>query len=119
LINQRTGVIDKTVAKYWDEHYDLLHYMQRNWATLGPRLVDKLRIYVGDMDTYQLDKGVVLMEQWMKTTTNPHYEAFFMYGDRKPHCWSGPVSQTERLKEMAQFIQRKAPTGAATNWWRY
>jgi putative esterase len=119
LVDQRTGVIDKAVAKYWDDHYDLLHYMQRNWATLGPKLVDKLRVYVGDMDTYQLDKGVVLMQQWMKTTTAPHYEGFFMYGDRKPHCWSGPVSQTERLKEMAQFIVRKSPEGATTAWWTY
>jgi Putative esterase len=119
LIDQRSGVIDKDVATYWDSHYDLLHYMQRNWATLGPKLVDKLYVYVGDMDTYQLDKGVVLMQQWMKTTTNPHYEAFFMYGDRKPHCWSGPVSQTERLKEMAQFLLRHSPTGPPAGWWHY
>ncbi len=119
LINQLTGAIDKEVANYWKENYDLLYYMQRNWPTLGPKLVDKLHIYVGDMDTYQLDKGVVLMEQWMKTTTNPHYPGFFMYGDRKPHCWSGPVNQSERLKEMAQFILRKKPEGATTPWWRY
>jgi hypothetical protein len=119
LINQRTGVIDKTVANYWKEHYDLLHYMQRNWPTLGPKIVNKLHVYVGDMDTYQLDRGVLLMEAWMKTTTNPHYPGFFMYGDRKPHCWSGPVSQSERLKEMAQYILRKKPEGAATAWWTY
>ena len=28
----------------------------------------------------------------MKTTEDPHYEGFFMYGDDKPHCWSGPVT---------------------------
>jgi hypothetical protein len=71
---------------------------------------------VGDMDTHQLDKGVVLLDQWMKTTTNPHYPGFFMYGDRKPHCWSGPVTQSERLKEMAQFVMRKKPAGATTPW---
>ncbi len=119
LIDPRTGVIDRGVANYWKEHYDLLAYMQRNWATLGPKLVDKLYIYVGDMDTYQLDKGVVLLDQWMKTTTEPHYPGFFMYGDRKPHCWSGPVSQAERMKEMAQFVLRKKPAGATTPWWKY
>jgi len=119
LINQLTGEIDKDVAAYWREHYDLLHYMQRNWPTLGPKIVDKLHVYTGDMDTYQLDKAVVLMDQWMKTTTNPHYPGFFMYGDRKPHCWSGPVSQAERLREMAQFILRKKPEGTTTPWWEY
>jgi hypothetical protein len=119
LINQLTGAIDKDVAAYWRDHYDLLHYMQRNWATLGPKIVDKLHVYTGDMDTYQLDKAVVLMDEWMKTTTDPHYPGFFMYGDRKPHCWSGPVSQAERLREMAQFILRKKPEGTTTPWWKY
>ena len=40
-----------------------------------------------------------------------------MYGNNKPHCWSGPVSSSERLKEIAQFIQRKRPEGATTSWW--
>jgi hypothetical protein len=44
---------------------------------------------------------------------------FFMYGDNKPHCWSGPVTTAERLKEMAQLVQRKRPAGATTPWWTY
>ena len=55
----------------------------------------------------------------MKTTQNPHYEASFLYGWRKPHCWSGPGMPAERLKEMAQHIKRHAPEGVQTNWWRY
>jgi hypothetical protein len=119
LIDQHTGVIDTSVAQYWKDNYDLLYYMQKNWTTLGPKIIDKLHIYVGDMDTYQLDKGVVLMEQWMRTTTNPHYQGFFLYGDRKPHCWSGPESQPERLKQMAAYIMSKKPDGATTPWWKY
>jgi hypothetical protein len=42
-----------------------------------------------------------------------------MYGNGKPHCWSGPVSSWERLKEMAQLIVRKKPDGANTPWWTY
>jgi hypothetical protein len=42
-----------------------------------------------------------------------------MYGNNKPHCWSGPVSPADRLKEIAQFIQRKRPEGATTSWWTY
>ena len=36
LVDSRTGAIDKSVAQYWKEHYDLLYYLQRNWATVGP-----------------------------------------------------------------------------------
>ena len=119
LFDKRTGVMNAEVAQYWKENYDLLYFMQKNWSTLGPKLVDKLHIYTGDMDTFYLDKGVVLMEEWMKSTERPHYEGFFLYGDRKPHCWIGPVTQAERLKEIAQFVARKKPEGATTPWWRH
>jgi len=117
--NKRTGEIDSTVVQYWKEHYDLMYYLQKNWTTVGPKLVDQLHIYVGDMDTYYLNNGVVELEQWMKTTQNPHYEASFLYGWRKPHCWSGPGTSAEKLKEMAQHIKRHAPDGVQTTWWRY
>jgi hypothetical protein len=29
------------------------------------------------------------------------------------------VSPAERLKEIAQFVQRKRPEGATTSWWQY
>ena len=119
LFDKRTGVINKQVAQYWREHYDLLYYLQRNWPMVGPKLVDKLYFYTGDVDTYYLNNSTRELENWMKQTTNPHYEGFFMYGNNKPHCWSGPVSSSERLKEIAQFIQRKRPEGATTSWWTY
>jgi hypothetical protein len=119
LFDKRTGVINKDVATYWKEHYDLLYHLQKNWSTIGTKLVDKLFFYTGDVDTYYLNNSTKELENWMKTTTNPHYEGFFMYGDNKPHCWSGPVSPAERLKEIAQFIQRKRPEGATTSWWAY
>ena len=119
LIDPRTGAIDKEVAAYWRENYDLLYVMQKNWATLGPKIAGKIHIYTGDMDTYQLDKGVVLMDQWMKTTSNPHDEGFFLYGDRKPHCWAGPETQAERLGQMAAHIMAHRPEGATTPWWTY
>jgi hypothetical protein len=107
------------VVEYWKNNYDILYYLQKNWGTVGPKLADQLHIYVGDMDTYYLNNGVVELEAWMRTTQNPHYEGSFMYGWRKPHCWSGPVGPAERLKEMAQHIKRHTPDGVQTEWWRY
>lgn len=119
LFDKRTGVINPNVAEYWRDRYDLLEYLKANWTTVGPKLVDKLRIYTGDVDTYYLDNAVRDLEKWMRTTENPHYEGYFLYGDQKPHCWSGPGTQVDRLKEMAQHIMRKKPDGANTGWWRY
>jgi hypothetical protein len=119
LFDKRTGIIDPSVAQYWKEHYDLKHYLERNWSTVGPKLVDKLFFYTGTMDTYLLNNSTSELERWMRTTENPHYEGFFMYGDRKPHCWSGPVSSQERLKEMAQHVMRHAPDGTTFPWWQF
>jgi Putative esterase len=119
LFNKRTGEINKKVAKYWKENYDLRYHLEKNWPTLGPKLIDKLYFYTGDVDTYYLNNSTRELELWMKKTENPHYSGFFMYGDNKPHCWSGPVTPAERLKEMAQLIQRKRPEGTTTPWWTY
>ena len=39
--DKKTGVIDKEVAAYWRENYDLRHIMERDWQTLGPKLQGK------------------------------------------------------------------------------
>ena len=119
LFDKRTGEINSAVAEYWRDNYDLLHYLRQNWAEIGQKLVDKLHIYTGTMDNFYLNNSTRDLELWMKTTENPHYEGFFMYGDGKGHCFSGPVTQAARLREMAQFIMRKKPDGATTPWWRY
>jgi hypothetical protein len=55
----------------------------------------------------------------MKTTQNPHYEGFFMYGDGKPHCWQGPGVPTDRVKDMATHAVAHKPADATTPWWKY
>ena len=118
-VNSRTGEIDHSVTDYWRENYDLLYYLQRNWTTVGPKLVDKMHIYVGNMDSFFLDRATRELEAWMKTTQNPHYEGTFVYGDQKPHCWSGPGTNGDRLREMAEYGLRKMPAGTTTPWWKY
>ena len=119
LFDKRTGVIDPSVAQYWKENYDLRYHLEKNWSTLGPKLIDKLFFYTGTADTYFLNNSTRELQEWMRTTKDPHYEGFFMYGEGKPHCWSGPLTPAERLKEMAQHIMRHAPDGTTFPWWRF
>jgi hypothetical protein len=119
LFDKRTGVIDRKVAEYWRDHYDLLEYLKRNWSTVGPKLVGKVHVYTGAMDNFFLNNSTKELEQWMKTTQNPHYEGFFLYGDGKGHCWQGPETMAERLKQMAAHIARHKPEGMTTPWWQY
>ncbi|MCC7033477.1 MAG: hypothetical protein IT179_11660 [Acidobacteria bacterium] len=119
LFDKRTGAIDRSVAAYWRDHYDLLEHLKRNWSTVGPKLVDKVHVYTGTMDNFFLNNSTKDLELWMRTTENPHYEGFFLYGDGKGHCWQGPESTPERLKQMAAHIARRKPEGMTTPWWRY
>jgi hypothetical protein len=113
-----TGVIDHKVAEYWREHYDLRYILQRDWATLGPKLRDKLHIYVGTMDTWHLNNAVYLMEDFLKSTTNPPADAVVEYGERQPHCWSGHDTPYW-FKSFETRILQSAPAGADLTSWRY
>ena len=117
LFDKLTGEINPTVAEHWRDYYDLLYYLQTNWETVGPDLVDKIRIYVGSMDNFYLNNAVLELEAWMKTSREPQDPGFFLYGEGQGHCWRGPVSTAERLQEMARYIQRKTPAGTPTPWW--
>ena len=117
--NKRTGEIDANVAQYWKDHFDLLEYLKRNWATVGPKLVDKLHIYIGTIDTYQLNVAVRELDEWMKTTENPHYEGFFEYGVGEPHCYTGRLTPARRVVEIADFISAKRPYMTAAPWWTH
>jgi hypothetical protein len=115
-----TGVIDREVAHYMrDNGYDLSHYIQTNWPTIGPDLVGKLHIAVGDMDNYYLNGAVYLLEDFLEGTKDPYYAGSFTYGRPKQgHFWQ-PWTHAELLRIMADHITRHAPAGEDTSSWKY
>lgn len=126
--DKRTGVIDSTVAAYWREHYDLSHILQRDWATLGPQLRGKLRIYVGDMDNYYLNNAVYEVERFLKRA-DPPADAVVDYGDRDEHCWNGDQTRSNAYSRLrypqmvlpwaVERMLMTAPAGADLRSWRY
>ena len=72
LWDKETGEIDPEVATYWKENFDLRHILERDWATLGPKLEGKLHIYAGLMDNYYLNNAVYLAEEFLESTSNPY-----------------------------------------------
>ena len=66
LWDKKTGVIDKTVAEAWKKHYDLRHILETNWTTLGPKVAHKINVYIGDMDSYYLNMGVRMLDEFLK-----------------------------------------------------
>ncbi len=115
--NKQTGVIDHQVAQYWKEHYDLRYLLESKWATLGPKLANKLNIYVGDADSYFLNMGVHLMDDFLKKTTTPKWTGETVFQPMAPHCW-GP-GMPELMPKMVKTMEANAPAGADLKSWRY
>lgn len=60
--DRETGVIDTEVARTW-EKYDIRLILERNWKRLGPKLENKLRIHMGDVDTFYLEGATILLKK--------------------------------------------------------
>jgi hypothetical protein len=118
LFDKRTGTMHPKVAQYWKENFDLRYYMEKNWAALGPQIVDRIHVYVGDADNFFLNNDVHRLQDWMAKTENPHYEGYFVYGAMRGHCYSGPENSADRLKQMAEYIMSKVPAGTVAGWWK-
>jgi WD40 repeat protein len=62
LWDRTTGKIDPEVAKTW-ERYDIRLILERNWASLGPKLAGKLRVYMGSEDNFYLEGATILLKE--------------------------------------------------------
>jgi hypothetical protein len=128
IFDKVTGVVDKSVAAYWRDHYDLSHILRRDWKTLGPKLRGKLFLYVGEMDNFYLNNAVYLVDEFLQSA-DPPADAVVEYGARDEHCWNGDHTRANaysRLRYHQMFIPRiieqirkNGPPGADTVSWRY
>ena len=124
-----TGKIDRSVAEYWREHYDLGYILKRDWNKIGSKLEGKLHIYVGEADNYYLNNAVYLVEDILKNAKNPAYGGEVDYEPRAEHCWNGDHTRPNGISRLRyhQFyapkiverIMKSAPKGADLTSWRY
>jgi hypothetical protein len=125
-----TGKIDRDVANYWRENYDVSYILRRDWEKgLGKKLEGKIHIYCGEADNYFLNNAVYLIEDFLRTTKNPFYNGEVDYEPRAEHCWNGDHTRPNaisRLRYHQMFVPRAvermlktAPKGADLTSWRY
>src|SRR5215471_17349138 len=116
LWDKETGVIDHAVAEKWKK-YDLLDVLKTNWVTLGPKVANKINVYVGDQDSYYLNNAVENLNAFLTGATNPKWTGEIVFQRKAPHCW-GPRAP-DLLQKMAAQIDKYAPSGADLKSWRY
>jgi hypothetical protein len=107
--NLTTGEIDREVVNYMKEqNLDLRDYLERNWSTIGPQLVGKLHFYCGDEDGGYFNLAVYMLEDLLKSTTDPYFEGSFTYGrPLKGHGWQ-PMTNAELVAMMVEHVRAHA-----------
>ena len=128
LFDKLTGVIDRQVANYWRDNYDLSYIIERDWGTLAPKLQGKIHIYVGSGDSYYLTDAVYFAQERLEAL-QPSYGGTVAYGERAEHCWNGDPKlpnaysrlhyNFQYLPVILQRMSATAPTGADLRSWRY
>ncbi|HUN80376.1 MAG TPA: alpha/beta hydrolase-fold protein [Phycisphaerae bacterium] len=129
IYDKRSGIMDPKVAAYWRDHYDLRYILERDWATLGPKLSGKIHIYCGTMDNYFLNNAVALMENFLKKAANPPFNGLVDYECGAEHCWNGDHTRPNAISRMRYHqmyldqilkqIEATAPKGSDLSSWRY
>jgi S-formylglutathione hydrolase FrmB len=131
IFDPRTGAIDHKVAEYWKEHYDLVHFMQENWKSLGPRLVGKLHIASGTADSFYLERAVRLAQKFLENTKEegkgPYYAGTIEFSPNIGHGAAAAGLSPElanrnfherTMAAMLDWILKSAPEGADLKSWR-
>jgi len=85
LFDPITGDIDQEVAEHWKK-YDFKLYAEKNWKTLGPKIEDKIYIWMGDMDHFYLNMATRKFADFLETTENPKSDAVIEFSPYEGHC---------------------------------
>lgn len=99
LWDAHTGAMHRDVVEHWKQ-YDLRIILEKNWATLGPKLAGKIHIMVGDADDYFLNNAVVRLQRFLDKA-DPPYAGSIQYGWRQGHGFS-PISELELMRQMVE-----------------
>ena len=62
LFNRKTGEVFTQTAKSW-RAFDIRLILERNWASLAPKLMGKLHVYGGESDMFYLEGSVRLLKE--------------------------------------------------------
>lgn len=60
--DRTTGVPNTSVVDYW-KRYDISKILKERWTELESQIAGKIRVYMGDVDTFYLDEATRLLGQ--------------------------------------------------------
>ncbi len=99
-----TGKINRDVVEYWNQHYDLGAYVERNHEWLMPKIRGKLHLRDGDMDNFYLNGGHYILTDILEKYDYQGYSYTF---PRRGHEFC--MTMRELLDEMGEYLNETLP----------
>ena len=105
LFDRKTGKIDKSVAKVWQD-YDLAQYVVANWKKIKGQAAGKIKIYAGSKDNFGFNESVVAFAEKIKKADAAIYTEIIPEAD---HFNTRNPQLNQRIHdEMDAIIKSKA-----------
>ena len=98
LWNRKTGELNISVAESW-KRYDIRMILENNWKKLKKDLEGKLHVYVGTVDNFYLEQGVMLLKESLGKLGSDAVIEFFPGRDH------GTLLQADLLDRIMQELQ--------------
>lgn len=103
IFDPSTGDIDHKVAEAWKK-YDLKLYAKENWTELGPKIQEKIYIWMGDMDHFYLNPATRAFDDFIVNTENPTSDAQIVFTPMAGHCQN--FSHKKVLLQMDEKLKK-------------
>lgn len=105
LFDAETGIIDKDIAEAWKK-YDLRLHLSENWERIGLKLQGKLHIWMGTADSYYLNNAMVLLDRFLKTTSNPKSDAEVHFICGEGHACDSEIPLELMMQQMVDRYEK-------------
>jgi len=102
LWDPKSGRIDRSVVDHWKK-YDLRMVLERDWATLGPKLTGKIHVFVGEADDYFLNNAVHRLDAFL-AKADPPFAGVIRFAPGQGHCWN-PLGEAELMRQMGEAVR--------------
>ena len=103
MFDHVTGAVDAGVVSYWREHFDIARSIESLPATAKLKLDGKVRLAVGDEDTFYLDGSARRLQSAM-TAAGVAAEFRFLPGKTHYDIWERDGDPVAELKDMARSM---------------
>jgi hypothetical protein len=82
MFDAATGAIDAETVEHWKK-YDITRKVDAEWEKLGPAMMQKIRLVVGTVDSYYLNRAVESLKKLVEEKSGKKEEAVDGAGKKK------------------------------------